>query len=309
MNDVTQDGLTAYGSTAIAPPRGVSMRTLILAGTAMLVGGGALGGWLAWEYAAPPAVVAAQPAAQPQGAAVPRPAAPALVAPAPAVPLTATQEGTIATRLSLLEDRLARISVAADGASGNAAKAEAMLLALAARRALDRGLPLGVLEAQLRLRFGETQPIAVAAIIAAGRAPVNEDELVQQLVALRRAAEVAPDAGFLDRIRSGIDSLVVIRPSDTPSPTPANRFDRAVRALERGRIDLAIAEVEAMPGAGQADVAAWLRSARLRNDASRALDLIESAAIIEPGTIRVEAVDQTAQATAGQPAGPATSRR
>lgn len=288
MNDVTNDTYTTLSPAEIAPRRGVSLRTLVIAGTAMLIGGGALGGWLAWHYAAPSPVVAAQPAITPVAPVPSQRLQPAALAPAPGAPLTATQEGTIATRLSLLEDRLARISVAADGASGNAAKAEAMLLALAARRALDRGLPLGVLEAPLRLRFGETQPVAVAAIIAAGRAPVTEDELAAQLVRLRSALDVVPDSGILDRLRNGIDSLIVIRSSETPSVTPANRYDRAMQALGRGRIDLAIVEVEAMPGANHPDVAAWLRTARLRNDASRALDLIESAAILEPGAARVE---------------------
>ncbi len=288
MNDVTD---TTYTTTEIAPRSGVSWRTLIVAGTVMLIGGGALGGWLAWDYAAAPVAAPARPAALPSQVIADRPAS--LVTPPPppappAAPLTATQEGTIATRLSLLEDRLARIGVAADGASGNAAKAEAMLLALAARRALDRGLPLGVIEAQLRLRFGETQPVAVAAIIAAGRAPLTEDELAAQLGELRGQLDSAPDAGIIDRIRSSIDSLIVIRPSGTPSPTPANRFARAMHALERGRIDLAIVEVEAMAGATDPDVAAWLRTARLRNDASRALDLIESAALLEPGAFRAE---------------------
>jgi hypothetical protein len=275
-----------------APRKGVSWRTLAVVGAVMLVGGGALGGWLALDYAAAPTLVAARPTAAQPALAPAQPVQPTMPAGAPPAPLTATQEGTIATRLALLEDRLARISVAADGASGNAAKAEAMLLALAARRALDRGLPLGVIEAQLRLRFGETQPVAVNAIIAAGRAPVTEDELAAQLVALRGRLDVAPDAGILDRIRSNIDSLIVIRPSGSPSPTAANRYMRAMQALERGRIDLAIVEIEAMPGAVDADVTAWLRTARLRNDASRALDLIESAALLEPGAFRAEPADE-----------------
>lgn len=284
MNDVTEP---LYTSTDIAPLSGFSWRAMLLAGAAMLAGGAALGGWLAWEYGAVPTVAAAPTTARPAPA-VMRPVGPAAPVPAPPVPLTATQEGTIATRLSLLEDRLARISVAADGASGNAAKAEAMLIALSARRALDRGLPLGVLEAPLRVRFGETQPVAVNAIIAAGRAPVTEDELAGQLAALRGDLDIAAGAGILDRIRSGLDSLVVIRSSEAPSATPESRYERAVRALERGRIDLAIVEIEAMPGAERPEVAAWLRTARLRNDASRALDLIESAAILEPGVARSE---------------------
>ena len=289
------DSPTSFTDTyAPTPTRsGVSWRTLWIALLVMLVGGGALGGWLMWDYAGnrPAASIAPDPLAadltlRARPAATTRAAPPAPLT--PPTPLAATEAGTLATRISLLEDRLARVSVAADGASGNAAKAEAMLLALAARRALDRGLPLGVLEAPLRLRFGESQPVAVDAIIAAGRAPVTETELAEQLIALRARLDSAPDASILDRIRSGIDSLIVIRPNDTPSPTAGNRFARAQAALARGRIDLALVEVEAMRGAAHADVAAWLRRARLRNDASRALDLIESAAILEPGASRDE---------------------
>jgi hypothetical protein len=288
------DDVTPYRDTTTAVARtGFSLRTLLIAGAIMLVGGGVAGSWLVWRYtqsrvAAAPITIAG--AAQATPAQMPsRTSTLPVAATAPAAPLTATQEATLATRISLLEDRLARISSSADGASGNAAKAEALLLALAARRTLDRGLPLGVLEAQLRLRFGETQPVAVNAIIAAGRSPMTEDELTAQLAALRGQLDMAPDASILDRIRGGIDSLIVIRPNDAPSPNPANRYERAQQALERGRIDLAIAEIEAMPGAAAPTVAAWLSRARRRNDAARALDLIESAAILEPGAMRGEA--------------------
>jgi hypothetical protein len=287
MNEMTD----FRDTTTLVERKGFSWRTMLVSGTILLVGGGAVGSWLAWTYMPPAPRAASAPAAPGAAAAAQAPAPRPAVAPVaalPAAPLTATQEGTLATRIALLEDRLSRISATADGASGNAAKAEAMLLALAARRTLDRGLPLGVLEAQLRLRFGETQPVAVNAIIAAGRAPVTGEELATQLSALRSQLDAEPDASILDRIRSGIDSLIIIRPNDAPSPAVDNRFARALRGLERERIDLAIAEVEAMPGATAPDVAAWLNRARLRNDAARALDLIESAAILEPGAARSE---------------------
>jgi hypothetical protein len=279
------DEISPYQDTSTAVVRsGVSWRTLLMTGAIVLIGGGALGSWVALEYFSPAAVPAPIAAPEPpvravtaQGSTVP--AAP-IATPAP--PITATQEATLATRLSLLEDRLSRISAVADGASGNAGKAEAMLLALAARRTLDRGLPLGVLESPLRLRFGETQPVAVNAIIAAGRSPVTREQLADQLSALRPQLDVAPNSNLLDRLRAGIDSLIVIRPSEAPSPTSNSRYARAIAALDRDRIDLAIVEIEAMPGANAEEVAAWLRRARLRNDAARALDLIESAAILEP---------------------------
>ena len=62
-------------------------------------------------------------------------------------------------------------------AVGNADRAEGLLVAFAARRALDRGVALGFLEALLRQRFGETQPRAVGMIILAARNPVTLQEL------------------------------------------------------------------------------------------------------------------------------------
>src|SRR3546814_16221232 len=57
-------------------------------------------------------------------------------------------------------------------------------------------------------------------------------------------------------------------------------FDRARRYLSAGQADQAIAEIEAMPGAEVAGE--WLMDARRYHEARRALDLIETAAILEP---------------------------
>lgn len=192
----------------------------------------------------------------------------------------------ISARLSMLEERLARISVTAESASGNAAKAEAILVAFAARRALDRGLPLGPMEAQLRVRFGETQPKAVESILSASARPITQEELLQRLEALRPVALTDSSAGWLTRLGAGLTNLIVIRPDSTPSPAPLRRFERAQRAVEGDRIDEAINEVDALPGAGDILVKQWLTDARRYNDARRALDLIETAAIIEPGQNR-----------------------
>src|SRR3546814_8195783 len=83
----------------------------------------------------------------------------------------------LTTRVSELEDRIPRINVQAQAASGNAARAEGLLIAFAARRALDTGGPLGYIEGQLRLRFGRAQPRAVATIINAAREPVTLQDL------------------------------------------------------------------------------------------------------------------------------------
>src|SRR6187431_1746543 len=53
------------------------------------------------------------------------------------------QQGELDQRIAEMEQRLARIDVQADAAAGNAARAEGLLIAFAARRAVERGDRLG----------------------------------------------------------------------------------------------------------------------------------------------------------------------
>ena len=64
----------------------------------------------------------------------------------------------------------------------------------------------------------------------------------------------------------------------------ARRLDRARLFLESGRTDSAIAEVRNLPGAESAE--GWLRDAERYAAAQRALDLIETAAVLEPRRLR-----------------------
>jgi hypothetical protein len=243
------------------------------------------GGWLALRFLQDEPL-----AATPQAAVLsPDPATPAqplVTAQTAPSPVSAQDAGAIAARVSMLEERLARISLAADSASGNAARAEALLIAFAARRAIERGFPLGSMEAQLRLRFGETQPNAVNSILSASTNPITGEQLLARLDTLRPTLMVDESAGWLTRLARGIGSLVVVRSADQPSTRPSARFEAARRAVIAGRMDDAITQVEALPGHDDAMVAAWLTDARRYNDARRALDLIETAAILEPGQNR-----------------------
>lgn len=191
----------------------------------------------------------------------------------------------LTARVSELEDRIARINVQAQAASGNAARAEGLLIAFAARRALDTGAPLGYIEGQLRLRFGQAQPRAVATIINAAREPVTLQDLQGGL------EDTAPE--LLGNGRSGnwwadlkreVGELVVFRDAETPSPLPERRLARARRLLEAGRVDAALAEVSRMPGRDAAG--RWMEQARRYIEARRALDLVETAAILEPRQLR-----------------------
>ena len=180
-----------------------------------------------------------------------------------------------------IENRLTQINADAAAASGNAARAEGLLVAFAARRALDSGATLGYLADQLRLRFGSTQPQAVATILAASQAPVTLETLQAELQALDNALLTGDlDGGVWANVKREMSELFVLRKDGAPSPAPTQRVARAHILVESGNIAGAIAEVSAMPGAGVAQ--AWLAKARRYNQARKALDVLERSAIATP---------------------------
>lgn len=188
-------------------------------------------------------------------------------------------------RVIQLEQRLNRITVEAQAASSNAARAEGLLVAFAARRALDNGTPLGYVEGQLRLRFGQAQPRAVATIINAAREPVTLADLRGGLAGIGdRLTTTGPETSWWEAIEHEARELVTIRRASTPSPRPQAAMDRAMRFMDAGRVGPALAEVEQMPGRSIAD--RWMQLARRYLEARRALDLIETAAILEPRELR-----------------------
>lgn len=263
-----------------AAPRRSPLPFLLLAALAFLLGlaamGWALSSWpsaarylgLAQESPAPVTLVPAE-------ATVPTPAD------ATAEPQRLVLDPEMSRRVTQLEQRLAEIGVQSRAAVGNADRAEGLLLAFAARRALDRGVALGYLEGLLRQRFGQGQPQAVGTIIAASRQPVTLDQLHQGL----QDAETpligsGPDGGWWSALRAELDNLVTVRRQGTPSTVPAERYRRAMRRLEAGQVDVALAEVLRMPGRERAQE--WIDNARRYVAARRALDTIETAALLEP---------------------------
>lgn len=200
-------------------------------------------------------------------------------------PLSANGAQMLDTRVLQLEERLNRITVEAQAASGNAARAEGLLVAFAARRALDSGTPLGYVEGQLRLRFGQAQPRAVAAIINAARQPITLADLRGGLMNVAEQVTTPPtDAGWWDALEHEARELITIRSASTPSTRPQAAMDRAMRYIDGGRVSAALAEMERMPGRARAD--RWMQYARRYLEARRALDLIETAAILEPRQLR-----------------------
>lgn len=204
---------------------------------------------------------------------------------APMRPLSADAGQMLDARVVQLEERLNRIAVQAQAASGNAARAEGLLVAFAARRALDSGTPLGYIEGQLRLRFGQAQPRAVATIINAAREPVTLADLRAGLTAVADQVTVpSANASWWEALEHEAREIITIHKASTPSPRPQAALDRAIRYLDGSRVGAALAEVEQMPGRAAAD--RWMQFARRYLEARRALDLIETAAILEPRQLR-----------------------
>lgn len=203
---------------------------------------------------------------------------------AQAVERVAEQQGGLDQRIAALEQRIARLDLQAQAAAGNAARAEGLLIAFATRRALERGAELGFLADQLRLRFGDGFPNAVRILIESSREPITLDQLVARLEGLAPQLAEAEDEPSFSKLWSDIGSLFVIRREDTPSPQPEKRLERARLFLESGRITAAISEVQKLPGAGKAEN--WIADARRYANVQDALERIETAAVLEPRSLR-----------------------
>jgi hypothetical protein len=201
-----------------------------------------------------------------------------------AVERVAEQQGGIDQRLAAAEQRLARLDIQAQAAAGNAARAEGLLIAFAARRAIEKGAELGFLADQLRLRFGDALPNAVRTIIANSRDPVTLDQLIARLEGIAPRLSEGNRQFSWDLIRNELSQLFVVRRETTPSPQPERRLDRARLFIESGRVEAAIEEVSKLPGADNA--ADWIADAQRFAATQQALDLIETSAVLEPRMLR-----------------------
>lgn len=285
-----------------------SLLGIAIAPLIAFVAGVAAMGWLLVHWDAAASFLGVRPAAPPPEQAAPA-IAPVLPSPAPDAatePERLVIDPEITRRVSQLEQRIAAIDTQSRQAVGNADRAEGLLVAFAARRALDRGVALGYLEGLLRQRFGDSQRQAVATIITAARQPVTLEELQEGLQEVGEDLTGAgPDQNWWQALKSELSSLVTIRKGDTPSTLPAERLRRATRRLEAGQVDVALAEVLRMPGHDNADQ--WISDARRYVAARRALDTIETAALLDPRNPPAPPPQTPAPAPQQEPAGPEQS--
>ncbi|WP_296719790.1 hypothetical protein [Erythrobacter sp.] len=280
-----------------------SGRGLMLAVLTAFIAGGALVGYVVWynlqpERAAPTAsdaVIVADMDETPQTlkglpqSPSPTPLADAIKAEnaeeaVEAVTRVAEQQGGLDQRLAAAEQRLALLDLQAQAAAGNAARAESLLIAFATRRAVERGAELGYLADQLRLRFGDQWPNAVSTIVEFSRNPVRLDGLVARLEGLGPQLRESSQGPSWETFQRELGQLFVFRRESTPSPQPERRLERARWALEQGRYQNAIDEVKGMPGADMA--AAWIADAERYRTAMEALEVIETAAVLDQRGLR-----------------------
>ncbi|MES2443534.1 MAG: hypothetical protein V4574_11955 [Pseudomonadota bacterium] len=259
---------------ALEPSRGLSplTRSIAIGAGAFFAGVAGTAGvlWLnagAAPAPAPPAVVTAQPQAAP---------APALP-PATDVATLSAREAMLAGRLDLLETRLRDADGSARAASSYASQAERLMIAFAARRAIERGEALGPLGPQLRRRFGEAHGEAVSTIAQAATQRVLLEDLRVSLEAIGPRLMATPDASLWSRLRGLFGDLVVLRRVGTDDPRPAARLQAVREKLAKGNVEAALAEVARMPGAANAE--SWVTAAKQYIAARNALAEIELAAM------------------------------
>lgn len=256
---------------ATEPSRGSPIRLIVAIGLIAFLGGLAVMALVLRFWLVPaPQVAPVQP--------------PAPVRAGPPVPTGTdiatlySREEMLAQRLNELEGRLTGIDQATRTASGFATRAEGMMIAFAARRAIDRGLPLGYVEGQLDARFRAVAPQAVATIIQSAREPVTVEDLRLAIDRISpNLVSASPSDSLWTRLLRQLNTLVVIRQESSPSPRATDRMLRIRRLISSGHVQAAMAEVSRLPGSAHAE--SWMAAATRYVDTRRALDTIELAAI------------------------------
>ena len=257
---------------------GMGWTTRLLIGLVLVIVGAAAATWGLAHYQPAAKFLGVVPTSQRQAVLTPKPVV-LNAAPPEAGAADAPNDPEDAAKIATLEQRVARVENATERAEGFAGRADALVVAFAARRAIDRGVALGYLEPLLVDRFGARHQAAVATVVTASRAPVRLNDLISEYEALgpdlRRGG---PQDSWWSNFQRELGDLIQVHRADHPSPSADARYNRALQRLNSGEVDQALAETMRLPGAGNAG--AWVASARRYIAAHRALDEIESAALL-----------------------------
>ena len=252
---------------------GMGWTARLLIGLVLLLVGGAAATWGLAHY---------QSAARFLGVAQPQPAlspTPVVLNPDAAATTPAPQVQTDNARIGEIEARVDRVENATERAEGFAGRADALVVAFAARRAIDRGVALGYLEPLLVDRFGARHQAAIATIVTASRTPVRLNDLTAEYEALGdELKRGGPQESWWSGLKREFGSIVEVHRSNRPAMNADARYSRALQRLSTGDVDQALAETMRLPGASRAGD--WTTKARRYIAAHRALDEVESAALL-----------------------------
>lgn len=256
---------------------GMGWGSRLLVALVLILVGAAAAVWALGHYRPAARILGIAPAEQPV-IATPRPV---MVNAQPQQSAATAPSSTDDKRIADLENRLARVESATARAEGSAGRADALVVAFAARRAIDRGVALGYLENLLVDRFGADHRAAVATVITASHQPVRLDDLISEYDVLgpdlRRGG---PQDSWWSNLRRELGGLVEIHSASRPATKPEAQYRRASQELAGGNVDQALADTMRLPGSSRAGD--WVGKARRYILAHRALDEIESAALM-PG--------------------------
>lgn len=182
-----------------------------------------------------------------------------------------------------VDDSVRRGAESLAAITGGAERAQQILLVTAARRALERGQPLGAYEVGLRQAFGVEHSAAVEAVLQLSRAPVTIPSLQRGLAAIApgiSGSAAAAGGDWWDELLSDLKGVIDVRRTGAPAAvTPATRVARAQARLAAGDVDGAVAQVAALPPSTATQTAPWLAAARRQVTGMRALDELEAAAL------------------------------
>ena len=253
---------------------GMTWTARLLIGLVLLLVGAAAAVWGLAHYQSAARFLGVVQPSQPQAALTPKPV---VVTPDAAANPPASQPQN--ARIAELEARVGRVENATERAEGFAGRADALVVAFAARRAIDRGVALGYLEPLLVDRFGAQHQAAVATIVTASRAPVRLNDLTAEYEALgTELKRGGPDESWWSGFRREFGSIVEVHSANRPAMNADARYNRALQRLSTGDVDQALAETMRLPGASRAGD--WTTKARRYIAAHRALDEVESAALL-----------------------------
>jgi len=119
----------------------------------------------------------------------------------------------------------------------------------------------------------------VATVITASREPVRLNDLITEYEGLgSELRRSGPQDSWWTSFKREFGSLVEVHRADRPAMNPDARYNRALQRLATGDVDQALAETMRLPGASRA--VSWTTKARRYVTAHRALDEIESAALL-----------------------------